>query len=310
MKNENTTKELEKILVTYDKEFYYHILLLPEEHRKSLILLRSFNLELASIFAKASNVQAGMIRLEWWQDVILATNSPWRGEKIPYGLQDMISEEIHKNKLNKDQLLAMISARRLEFNVDNFQSSKEFYDHIEKISSPYFYHVFQALEIPINPHASEIIRLMARAWGITSILRGMAFFKEQNRSLFSYEQLKEFQIDNPFLIHHDNYKEQNKMLIQALVNEVHEYLKMINQQVSTYESHSTEQTPTYESKLKSITKSHNKQIKGKLKKATSILIFIQAYLKEIEVLNFNTYAINHNRKHLLSLIKMGLKGII
>jgi phytoene synthase len=91
----------------FDRERFVTALFAPEPERERLMVLYAFNVELSKIRESVREPVAGMIRLQWWRE-ILAGNRPDEGARHP------VAAPLCRLGLPGDEIDAMLAAREMD----------------------------------------------------------------------------------------------------------------------------------------------------------------------------------------------------
>jgi len=97
----------------YDRERFLTALFAPTDRREDLLTLYALNVELSKIREQAREPLAGLIRLQWWRDALLAGQG---GAGHP--LVDPLRDTIRRRQLDPDLLDRILIAREREFDPE------------------------------------------------------------------------------------------------------------------------------------------------------------------------------------------------
>ncbi len=83
----------------------------PREARADLFALYAFNAELSRVAELVSEPGLGAIRLQWWREAIERTAN---GETIGHPVADAFGQTLHRRKLSRELVSALIDARAFD----------------------------------------------------------------------------------------------------------------------------------------------------------------------------------------------------
>ena len=104
---------------------YLATLFAPPAHRESLFALHAFDNELARMQTLVTEPMAGLIRLQWWQDVIDAFG---RGETAAHPVVQGLARAVEEDGLDPAYLQRAIDGRRSLFLADP-PSNRQAFEH-------------------------------------------------------------------------------------------------------------------------------------------------------------------------------------
>jgi phytoene synthase len=113
------------ILKSKDYDRFFLANLEGEEIRKDITTLLHFNAELAKIKSIVSEEMLGMIRFQWWRDMI-NSGSAQGGE-----LFEAVNFLINKYEIPKELFITLINAREQELSPEPFADINSFKDYIK-----------------------------------------------------------------------------------------------------------------------------------------------------------------------------------
>ncbi|MBO1074468.1 squalene/phytoene synthase family protein [Roseomonas marmotae] len=167
-----------------DPDRFLCALFAPPEARETLFLLTAFNHELARARAATTNTMTGLIRLQWWREVVeqAAANTPPRRHEIALPL----AEAIRAGRLQPEELMLLIDAREpeMEEEVPSLEALQAF---LRGTAGGYAVIAGRILAAP--PAAMPGLQAMGAAYGMASLLRGTASLAAQGRCLLPVDLL-------------------------------------------------------------------------------------------------------------------------
>jgi len=169
----------------HDRERFVTALFVPPDRREDLFALYALNVELSKIRDQAREPLAGLIRLQWWRDALLAGQG---GAGHP--LVEPVRLAIDRRQLAPDQIDAILIAREADFDPDPPADP----DAAELVaaSAPVALGLV-ALSILGADGAveRESVRDVGAALGILGHLRGVAYHAAQGRVTLPASDLPE-----------------------------------------------------------------------------------------------------------------------
>jgi phytoene synthase len=146
----------------HDPDRFLTTLFAPVERREALIVLFSFNHELARAREVTSQSLLALIRLQWWREVV-------EGEAKSGEISTPLFDLIAAGMLERETLLAMIDAREAE--VDGrFETLQAWRDWLLAGAGGLAVAAGQALGVR-DPQALHGLRLRGAAYGVGGLLR-------------------------------------------------------------------------------------------------------------------------------------------
>lgn len=135
--------------------------------RENLLTLYAFNLEINRISSATTEPMMGLIRLQWWLDII---EDIYKGKIKDHPIIKPLSGLITEFNLPKTHFLQIISAKEHEMEPKPLQDLTDLYTNINNSSLP----VMQLALHILGISPTEIIEVsaeLAKAWGILHIIR-------------------------------------------------------------------------------------------------------------------------------------------
>jgi len=159
----------------HDRERFVTALFVPPDRREDLFLLYALNVELSRIRDQAREPLAGLIRLQWWRDALLAGQG---GGGHP--LVEPLRQAIARHHLDPEQIDAILIAREHDFDPDPPADL----DAAERLAA--------AVPVGLAMLALSILggdgeadrdaaQAVATAWGLLGHLRATAYQAAQGR---------------------------------------------------------------------------------------------------------------------------------
>lgn len=153
----------------YDRERFVTALFAPADRRDDLFSLYALNVELTKIREQAREPLAGLIRLQWWRDALLAGQG---GAGHP--LVEPLRMAIARHQLDPERIDEILIAREHDFDPDPPADL----DAAERLAATAPVGVgMLALSILGSDGEADrdCVRAIATAWGILGHLRSIAY---------------------------------------------------------------------------------------------------------------------------------------
>jgi phytoene synthase len=169
-----------------DPDRFLCALFAPPEARETLFLLTVFNHELARARAVTSNTMTGLIRLQWWRDVVeeaAAGGTPRRHE-----VARPLAESIRAGQLRPEELLALIDAREAEVE-EEMPSREALLAFLRGSAGGYAVVAGRLLGAP--PAAMPRLQTLGAAYGMAGLLRSIGVMAGQGRCLLPSDLLEQ-----------------------------------------------------------------------------------------------------------------------
>jgi phytoene synthase len=186
MPNAAPLSELAALARRNDPDRFLCALFAPPEARDTLFLLTAFNHELARARAATSQAMTGLIRLQWWRDVVedAAAGKPPRRHEVAQPLADSIRAGL----LQPEELLALVDAREAE--VEEEMSSRDALQaFLRGTSGGYALVAGRVLGAP--PVAMPALQAVGAAYGMAGMLRSLSALAAQGRCLLPADLLEQ-----------------------------------------------------------------------------------------------------------------------
>lgn len=153
-----------------DRDRFATALFAPLEHREALMTLYAFNVEIATVMENVREPMAGMIRLQWWQDTLVAGLEGGACDNHPVARP--LCRLIRECGLPLEAFDDLISARRDDLEGVAPADLAEAERHAERSSA-----ALTALALAVLGAETEDSRRAGRhvgiAWGLVGNLRAM-----------------------------------------------------------------------------------------------------------------------------------------
>ena len=95
----------------FDPDRYLTVLFAPAERRPSLFAIYAFNLEIAKTAEVVSEAPLGLLRLQWWRDILAAIEA---GQESRHEVAEPLAEAVRRHGLDLALLGRLIDAREFD----------------------------------------------------------------------------------------------------------------------------------------------------------------------------------------------------
>jgi NADH dehydrogenase [ubiquinone] 1 alpha subcomplex assembly factor 6 len=158
-----------------DREGQVCLLAAPAAARAPLIVLRSFNIEIASVKDSVRSATSGFIRMNWWRDAVerAAANDP---PQHPVAVA--LSALHQQRRISKELLHSIIEAREDDLELQQPATMAELDRYVEGASGSLhrlFLQVLDAEAAAASSDAQHAASHVGRAVGLVTLLQGTPF---------------------------------------------------------------------------------------------------------------------------------------
>jgi len=188
-----------------DYEHYLTTLLLPESIRSLAMVLRAFNVEVASVRDSVSDANTGMIRLQFWKDAVEAVYSSSQHQqaeiqaktrKVIVPNHPVVNQLVRLQRLgqlgssqqgDKDVLLQLVESKHVFFNKQPFKTFEEVDTYSKESFSNVNFLLLRALAASkgqtgeVSGHARHCTHQLGLAEGLCTLLRGIPYNASKRR---------------------------------------------------------------------------------------------------------------------------------
>ncbi|MGE4281238.1 MAG: phytoene/squalene synthase family protein [Magnetospirillum sp.] len=155
-----------------DHDRYVGSMFAPPESRSSLWVLYAFNLELSQIRPQVREPLAGMIRLQWWRDVIEGTRE---GEASRHPVAGPLLCLIRDRQLPLTEFQRVIEARGKDLDAIPFADRQSWLEYGRDSAG-----ALAGLACRILGQESAAAEELGACWALTGVLRSLPFHVAQN----------------------------------------------------------------------------------------------------------------------------------
>ncbi len=157
----------------HDNDRFLCALFAPPAEREALFALYAFNLEVAKVREVVSEPALGLIRLQWWREVIDAI---YAGRPAPrHEVAEPLAEAVRRHELSRAHFDRLLDAR--EFDMEDVESLVTYAEGTSATLAALALEVLDAREAA----AGEAGRRVGIAWALTGLLRAVGFHARGGR---------------------------------------------------------------------------------------------------------------------------------
>lgn len=155
---------------------YFCSTFLDKETKISVLAIRAFNIEIASIKSSKS-FEASRARMEWWKESI---KSIYKNEYVKHPVLLVLREVILKKKLSQTWFLKVLDARMNDLSIAQPKSLDDLVDYSEATASSLLYLALESGDIR-NIQADHAASHLGKAIGLTTILKALPYHSLENQ---------------------------------------------------------------------------------------------------------------------------------
>lgn len=160
---------------TYDYHRYFAATFAPSDVRRGLIALYAFNLEIASVRERVSEVLLGQMRLQWWRDTI---EEIYEGTTRNHAVVSEIAWSIVAFDLPRQGFEKMIDGRMFDLEDAQPEDSGALNVYASATSGQL---AAMAAHICGQPDFASDADVIGTSWGMTGLLRALPYQAAQRR---------------------------------------------------------------------------------------------------------------------------------
>ncbi|ETR75237.1 phytoene synthase [Afipia sp. P52-10] len=203
-----------------DFERYAATLFVTPEHRRALLSLYAFNIEIARVREQISQALAGEIRLQWWHDLLSGTA---HGEATGNPVAAELLQVIERHQLARAPLKRLIDAHRFDLYDEPMQTMADFRAYLQDTASALQSLGVKVLAGDIGTN-DAVCRDAGLAIGIARIIEAMPRHAARGQIYLPVESLAAFQVD-PHVILQGRATEELLALLRNLAAEARTHLQ-------------------------------------------------------------------------------------
>ena len=171
-----------------DRDRYLALLFAPAQARSGLAAIAAFNLELAKAASDISESMLGLVRLQWWREVVEEIESGGPVRRHP--VAEALSAATRSKQLPGKRLVAMIEARERELETDGPPSQAEFDARADATAANLIRLSLQVVGMdPDAPGLPEAVVHVGRAYAAAGCARSVLLDARRRRVRLPAEKL-------------------------------------------------------------------------------------------------------------------------
>jgi len=185
-----TPSYISELVRRNDRDRFITALFAPSKLRARLLTLYAFNAEIARIREDVRDPMAGLLRLQWWRDILLRLE---RGQSLPKGLPiaESFGEVVIHSSLSIPLLLAVVDAREQDMSDETLETLDDLVEYCRQTSSNLSLLGLQCLDVKdeVTMLASEEVGL---GWALTGTIRAIRHHVQVGRNVLPLQLLTKF----------------------------------------------------------------------------------------------------------------------
>jgi NADH dehydrogenase [ubiquinone] 1 alpha subcomplex assembly factor 6 len=155
----------------YDHDRYLCALFAPSQSRTAILALYAFNVEIAKVRESVREPMMGLIRLQWWREVI--ENAP-RGDLRKHPVAVALGTAIRGHALPEEPFARLLAARERDL-VDDPPETLAALEAYAEATAATLIDLALAVLGARDDAAREAARHVGTAWALTGLLRAVPF---------------------------------------------------------------------------------------------------------------------------------------
>ncbi len=163
----------------HDPDRFLTAIFAPPEQREALFVLYAFNHELARAREVASQPVIGLMRLQWWREVV-------EGAERRHEVASPLSALIAEGRLRREDLLAMIDAREAEVD-EAFETVEAWRAYLRGSAGGLA--VTAGRMLGADQWTCQQLEALGAAYGVAGLLRNVGAHARQGRCLLPADVL-------------------------------------------------------------------------------------------------------------------------
>lgn len=165
----------------HDHDRFVTAMFAPPERRADLWVLYAFNLELSQIRSQVREPLAGMIRLQWWRDVVEGTR---REEALRHPVGGKLLRLIESRQLPLTYFHRLLEGRERDFDAIPFASIADWQAYGQDTAG-----ALTQLAALVLGHEAAAAQPVGTVWALTGLLRSLPFHLAQGWMTLPVEAL-------------------------------------------------------------------------------------------------------------------------
>jgi phytoene synthase len=171
----------------HDNDRYLTALHAPAARREALFALYAFNIEVAKTREAVSEPMVGQIRLQWWREAI---DGIYAGTVRDHAVLRPLAETIARYELTRSYFDTLIDAREFDLGDEPPETIEDLVDYTEDTSASLMRLALEILGLRAGA-AHQAAQSVGIAWGLTGLLRAVAFHARAKRQYLPTDLMDE-----------------------------------------------------------------------------------------------------------------------
>ena len=168
----------------HDRDRFQTVLFAPAAERETLFALYAFNYEIARVRESVTEPMLGLIRLQWWRDVIDAAYSGATPRR--HDIVGAVTAAIRSHRLNREHFERLIATRERDVEQKPPENLAALEDYAEGSSSRLIRLALEALTAA-TPEAEAAATEIGIAYALTGLIRAMPVHAANGRIIIPAE---------------------------------------------------------------------------------------------------------------------------
>lgn len=178
----------QELVRKHDYHGYLCTLFLPKDLRPDAFALRAFNVELALVRESVKEDRIGMIRLQFWKEMLQ------QGENPPmHPVSICVHQTMARRRLSKSFLTRLVQARQSNLSDTAFATLQELETFSEHTHATLLYLLLEAANLR-DINADHAASHVGKALGLTALLRATPLLARRGKVRLPLDLLAKYQI--------------------------------------------------------------------------------------------------------------------
>ena len=177
-----------------DRDRYLALLFSPAEARGGLAAIAAFNLELARAASEISESMLGLVRLQWWREVVEEIRAGAAPRRQP--VVEALFAATRERQLSTDRMLAMIAGKEEELESSEAPSQAAFDSRADATAANLIRLSLEAVELdPVETGLAAASAEVGRAYASVGCARSVLLDARRRKLRLPAEALAEAGVD-------------------------------------------------------------------------------------------------------------------
>lgn len=168
----------------HDRERYLTAMQSPQAHRRALLALYAFNLELSQVAVLVNDQMLGRIRLQWWRDTLASLAA---GGSAPNAVAELLGAAMNAGAIEQTSLLALIDGRERDLDGTPFADRPALRHYISGTAGALLRSTAVVAGVSGDP---QLLDQLGFAYGIAGIIRAVPFHARSGRLCLPLDRLQ------------------------------------------------------------------------------------------------------------------------